>query len=321
MTEEEKIYQILNDVISKCKSNWISLSGGLDSSIIGHFIKNRSPNSLAIIAKDFVGTDLTYSQIISKHLNIPIEICYITTEKILDAIKNTIKILKNFNDIEIRNAVVMYISLDELHKKNVKTVLTGDGADEIFAGYSFLLKKSEDELANELKRIKNIMHFSSHEIAKTFEIEIESPFLDNSVIEFADSIPISLKVNNNNEKIFGKWILRKAFETHLPKSIVWREKSPMQDGAGTVGLTNLFENIISDEIFKKKTSEIKNTDGVTIRSKESLHYYEIFKEEVDSSKMTIKTKISQPNKNFCPDCRFEIGEKSKFCRMCGKFPI
>ena len=316
MTEEQKrLYSILEEVISNCKSNWISLSGGLDSSIISHFIKNRNPNSLAIITKDFLGADLTYSQIISKHLNIPLEICYVSTAQILDGIKNTIKILKNFNDIEIRNAVVMYLSLEELYKKNVKTVLTGDGADEIFAGYNFLLDKPKDEINDELKRIKKIMHFSSQEIAKTFGIEVESPFLNNRVIDFADSISVSMKVNNKHEKVFGKWILRKTFETHLPKSIIWREKSPMQDGAGTVGLTKLFESIISDEIFSKKIEKIKKDDGVTIRSKESLHYYEIFREKFDSPMRT------NSNQNVCNDCGSEIKKNAKFCRMCGRFPI
>ena len=316
MTEEQKmLYSILEEVISNCKSNWISLSGGLDSSIISHFIKNRNPNSLAIITKDFLGADLTYSQIISKHLNIPLEICYVSTAQILDGIKNTIKILKNFNDIEIRNAVVMYLSLEELYKKNVKTVLTGDGADEIFAGYNFLLDKPKDEINDELKRIKKIMHFSSQEIAKTFGIEVESPFLNNRVIDFADSISVSMKVNNKHEKVFGKWILRKTFETHLPESIVWREKSPMQDGAGTVGLTKLFESIISDEIFSKKIEKIKKDDGVTIRSKESLHYYEIFREKFDPPMRT------NSNQNVCNDCGSEIKKNAKFCRMCGRFPI
>ena len=315
MTNETEIYKILDEVISKCRSNWISLSGGLDSSIIGYFIKNRSPNSLAIITKDFLGADLTYSQIVSKHLNIPLEICYVSTEQILDGIKNTIKILKNFNDIEIRNSVVMYMSLEALHRKNVKTVLTGDGADEIFAGYNFLLKKSKVDLEEELRRIRKVMHFSSQEIAKTFGIKIESPFLDKRVIDFADNTPLSMKVNNRNEKIFGKWILRKAFEKYLPKSIVWREKSPMQDGAGTVGLSNLFESIISDELFAKKTEKIKIDNGVTIRSKESLHYYEIFKENFE-----IPEKSNKSGK-YCPDCTSKIDENSKFCRMCGKFPI
>ena len=30
---------------------------------------------------------------------------------------------------------------------------------------------------------------------------------------------------------------------------------------------------------------------------------------------------SDTGKNHCPDCNSKIGENSKFCRMCGKFPI
>ena len=316
MTEEEtQIYAILDEVISQCEADWISLSGGLDSSIIGHFIKDRSPKAIVVITEDFIASDLSYSQIVSKHLGIPLEIHNVRTEQILDGIENTIKILKNFNDIEIRNSVVMYMSLDALNKKGVKSVLTGDGADEIFAGYNFLLKKSKTELTDELKRIKKIMHFSSQEIAKNFGIKIESPFLDDRVMEFAQSIPLSMKVKQKNQKVFGKYILRKTFEDYLPTSIVWREKSPMQEGAGTSGLTNLFETIITDTAFSEKTKEIKEKDNVTIRSKESLQYYQIFKENFDLSKE------SDSNKKLCPDCTSEIDENSKFCRMCGKFPI
>ena len=316
MTEEEtRIYAILDEVISQCEADWISLSGGLDSSIIGHFIKDRSPKAIVVITEDFIASDLSYSQIISKHLGIPLEIHNVSTEQILDGIKNTIKILKNFNDIEIRNSVVMYVSLDALNKKGVKSVLTGDGADEIFAGYNFLLKKSETELTDELNRIKKIMHFSSQEIAKNFGIKIESPFLDDRVMEFAQSIPLSMKVEQRNQKVFGKYILRKTFEEYLPTSIVWREKSPMQEGAGTSGLTNLFETIITDTVFSEKTKEIKEKDNVVIRTKESLHYYQIFKENFDLNEK------SDLNKKLCPDCTSEIDENSKFCRMCGKFPI
>ena len=316
MTEEEtRIYAILDEVISQCEADWLSLSGGLDSSIIGHFIKDRSPKAIVVITEDFIASDLSYSQIVSKHLGIPLEIHNVSTEQILDGIKNTIKILKNFNDIEIRNSVVMYVSLDALNKKGVKSVLTGDGADEIFAGYNFLLKKSETELTDELNRIKKIMHFSSQEIAKNFGIKIESPFLDDRVMEFAQSIPLSMKVEQRNQKVFGKYILRKTFEEYLPTSIVWREKSPMQEGAGTSGLTNLFETIITDTVFSEKTKEIKEKDNVVIRTKESLHYYQIFKENFDLNEK------SDLNKKLCPDCTSEIDENSKFCRMCGKFPI
>ena len=151
---EKNIRMVLEEVTSRCDANWIAFSGGLDSSILCQIKKEQNLNAMTIITKDFLGTDLSYSQIMGKHIGIPLELKYVNLDEVFDAIKNTIKILKNFNDIEIRNSIVSYLYLTTLKEKNVKKVITGDGADEIFAGYNFLIKKDHNELQMELKRIK-----------------------------------------------------------------------------------------------------------------------------------------------------------------------
>ena len=304
---------VLQNSVAECKSNWIALSGGLDSSILAYLLKNQKPKAIVIITKDFLGTDLTYAQIIAKHTQLPLSLLQVSLEEVLDSINETIKILRNFNDIEIRNSIVPYMYLSSLKKKGVDSVITGDGADEVFAGYNFLLKKSEGELGEELKRIRRIMHFPSRDIAKSLDMKVETPFLNEDVIKFSDTIPISKKINFKDEKKFGKWILRETFEKELPKNIVWREKSPMQDGSGTVNLTGLFNTIITDDVFLQKKTKILEEDGIYIRTKESLHYYQCFRK-------TNRVTISNSDKK-CPDCNYDIRLDSKFCRMCGKFPI
>ena len=155
----KNLYKILEESCNLCKSDLISLSGGLDSSIIAHFLKQKEPKAVAVISEDFVSTDLTYCQMISKDIQIPLSIFNVKTEVILDAIKETIKILKNFNNIEIRNNVVMYLAIKWAKENEYKSIITGDGADELFAGYKFLINKTEDELEKEIKRICSIMHF------------------------------------------------------------------------------------------------------------------------------------------------------------------
>ena len=44
-------------------------------------------------------------------MQIPLSIYNVKIAEILEAVENTIKILKNFNDIEIRNNVVMYLAI------------------------------------------------------------------------------------------------------------------------------------------------------------------------------------------------------------------
>ena len=311
--EIDQCRKVLENSVEECKSKWIALSGGLDSSILAHLRKDHKPQTITIITKDFLGTDLTYAQIIAKHTGLSLSLMQVTMEEVLDSISETIKILDNFNDIEIRNSIVPHLYLSSLKKKGVESVITGDGADEIFAGYNFLLKKSNDELDEELERIKKIMHFPSKDIAKSLNMKVESPFLNDDVIKFSNSIPISKKINVKESKKFGKWILRKTFENDLPKNIIWREKSPMQDGSGTANLTNLFNTIITDDIFSRKRTEILEKDGVYIRSKESLHYYECFRKS--------NSVIDSNSDKKCPDCNYEINQDSKFCKMCGKFPI
>ncbi|MGB1430168.1 MAG: asparagine synthase-related protein, partial [Nitrosopumilus sp.] len=85
-----KIYQILEKSCDSSKSQLIALSGGLDSSILANFIKKRKTYGIAIISKDFVSTDLTYCQIISKETNIPLTIYNATTSEILDAVESII---------------------------------------------------------------------------------------------------------------------------------------------------------------------------------------------------------------------------------------
>ena len=315
MNESEKnIKALLKRITLQYDANWIAFSGGLDSSILGQIKKDQNLNAITIITKDFPGTDLEYSQIVGKHIGIPLELKYVNIDEIFDAIKGTIKILKNFNDIEIRNSIVSYLYLNALKKKNVKKVITGDGADEIFAGYNFLIKKDHTELKMELERMKKIMHFTSEKIASELGISVQMPYIDQDIMELVETLPIQHLVNEKNGIKFGKWVLRKAFENDLPPNVIWRKKTPMQDGSGTGGLTKIFDSVITDDIFKEKIIKIRNTDNVTIRSKESLHYYEVYKEN-------FKITESYDEKNSCSDCNTELVIDSKFCRMCGKFPL
>ena len=309
------LYQILEKSVTKCNSSCISLSGGLDSSILAFFLQARKINAISIISREFFGTDLTFCQMIAKKFGFPLTLKMVEHEEMLTAIDETIKILQNFNNIEIRNSIVMYLSLQTAKKQGYSSLITGDGADELFAGYNFFLKMNENEVNEKLKRIWEIMHFPTQKIGKSLGITIESPFLSNEMINFAKSLPISDKIKDETGQKFGKWILRKVFEKKIPNSVVWRKKSAMQDGAGTSGLEKMFDVIIPDRFFEEQTKKIKGSENVIISSKESLHYYLTYRKyyDVPSSLHTSNYK--------CPYCKYVIEQDSKFCRMCGAFPI
>ena len=101
----------------------------------------------------------------------------------------------------------MYLAIKWAKDNNKKSIITGDGADELFAGYNFLVNKPEKELESEIKRVCSIMHFPTQEIGKHLGIKIESPFLNQKIVEIANQIPVNLKVKEENGTRYGKWIL------------------------------------------------------------------------------------------------------------------
>jgi asparagine synthase (glutamine-hydrolysing) len=310
----EELFEKLKISCEKCVSDTISLSGGLDSSILAYYLQKRKPKAVSVITKDFDASDLVYCQMASQEFDLPLTILNVETEKILEAVEGTIKILRNFNDIEIRNNIVMYLAIKWAKENRSSGIITGDGADELFAGYNFLLEKPKEELENEIKRVFSIMHFPTQKIGNALGVPVESPFLDEDFVKFALSIPVNLKVNTNDGKKYGKWILRKTFEGKIPQKILWREKSPMQEGAGTSNLEGLFEKMISDKVFEKNKEEIYKSHGITIRTKESMHYFGIFQRLFGIHQTT------KDDEQACPFCHFN-SKNSKFCRMCGAFPI
>lgn len=293
----------------------VCLSGGLDSTILAYHLRRSRPVCIAVIASDFLATDLTYCQMASARLNLPLRIRWVSGKEILDSVEETIRILGNFNDIEIRNSVVMHMAALELKEAGMATAATGDGADELFAGYDFLVKKSGAELEQELDRMRSIMHFPSQKIGRSLGVEFVAPYLDERVISLASKIPGGLKVGSRGGVRVGKMILRKAYEDVIPEAIAWRPKSPMQDGAGTEAITGLLSSLIPDGSFEEESAKALADDGVTLRTKESMYYYRIFRRHFG------RPSGMSGSGSPCPQCGYGTPAGSRFCRMCGAYPI
>ena len=310
-----KLQSLISETVLKCKADSIALSGGLDSSILACCLGDKKIKAFAIVTKEFPSTDLVYAQVIAKLYDLKLFVKAATTDELLVAIEQTIRILKVFNPIEIRNNIVAYLTMKIAKDAGCRSILSGDGADELFAGYNFFQRLSSAELQKDLERIWDIMHFPSRSISQCLGIDLETPFLDKEVINYAKSIPADLKIHEEHGKKYGKWILRKAFEKVLPESVTWREKTAMQDGSGTVGLTSFFDNVIPNLVFSEKTKTYAKNEKVTLASKEALHYYEIYRKYFD-----FPTNLGE-SKNRCPQCNYSIDIGAHFCRMCGSFPI
>ncbi len=289
------------------------LSGGLDTAII-NYIASGQKNALQAVTVGFEGSpmqDLKYARIVAKELGLKHHVRTFDLEEVKRAAREVVKITRSFDPMEVRNSVSIYVALKEAGNLGMKTVLTGDGGDELFAGYSFLYNLPLEKLQQELEGIWKIMIFSSVPIAESLGMKAELPYLEQGVKEFSMGIPAELKVGWRNGVKFGKWILRRAYKGCLPDDIIWRVKAPIEVGSGTTVLPEKFGAIIEDEFFESERRRVREEDGVYLRSKEQFYYYDIY------NSIFGPPKTDNPDRRTCPYCKINIPQDARFCRTCG----
>ncbi len=300
--------------VDRNRAEAILLSGGLDTSIVAALAsKQQSLKAYTIALEGAPSPDIEYANIMAKALGLNHKLHAFSVEEFIENLPYVVKTLKVFDPMEIRNSAAVYIGIREAKNDGVSTFLTGDACDELFAGYSFLFNLSPSELRASLKRLWSIMSFSAMPMAESLGMVAKIPFLDPGVKQLASQLDPSILVVKQGGQKWGKWIVRKAFEDLLPSQITWRVKTPIEYGCGTTTLPQVFDKRIPDEEFRKKRKHIKETDGITIRDKEHLAYYEIFRTALGPRPKTTGRR--------CPQCQYEVREDATFCRTCGAYPI
>jgi len=313
-----QIRLLIDKVVKRNVTNGILFSGGLDTSIVAFVAsKYSSLNAFTVAFENAPALDLEYSKIMAKLLKMDHNIHFFAEKEMFSAIREVIKTLRVFDPMEVRNSVAIFVGLKLAKENGVKGVMTGDGLDELFAGYSWLFNLSESELTSRLSNMLQTMQFSSIPMARSLGMEAKAPYLDPDFKSFAMSVDPKLKIRSERGKIWGKWIMRKSFEGLLPDEIVWRVKHPIEYGSGTTVFPKFFEEKISDEYFQKKAKKYLEEDQVSIRDKEQLRYYEVFRSVFGTP---IKV-FSKAKGKLCPYCKSKGDERSSFCRICGAYPI
>lgn len=304
----------LRESVKRNKCNVLLLSGGLDSSILAHILK---PKKTFTVAWDNQAPDLPYARMVAHKYNTShTELILRNKKDLFHILRAVIQGLKTFSPIDIRNSSVIYIGIMNAKKQGFADIMTGDGGDELFAGYNYLNRYFMDisRLDFELRRLWDIMHFSSVILAKTLDLEIKTPFLDDEFLNYAKSIDPAKKIGEFSGKMWGKFILRKCFLEELGNQIVWRPKLAQEEGAGTVNLKNFLETQFDNISLRSKVEQARG-EGVTIRDKEHLYYYEAFR---DYFPPPCEEDCFDAR---CPDCNGCILSNTNYCRTCGAFPI
>lgn len=309
------------EAIQNTLGDSILLSGGLDTSIIAAVVKstiriNTDFKAFTVTLKGAHSPDTEYSDLVSNQFQIPHRIDSIDLIELEGALPEVISVLKSFDPMEIRNSIVAYLGMKRARSEGYSKIMTGDAADELFAGYNFVFKKPEREARETLSHLWKVMHFSSVPLARSLGMEAKIPFLYGPLMKYAmREVDFHMLLGEKEGQVFGKYILRLAFEDLLPPSITWRIKTPIEFGSGTTVLPKLYSQMINDAEFFEKRKTYFERDHVRLRDKEQLKYYEIFR-KVNGPQSSLN-----PDERACPACNFNVPDDATFCTTCGEYPI
>lgn len=241
------------------------LSGGLDSSLISALVSkyykdnnvDKPLETYSIGLKD--SEDLKYAQIVAEWIGSNHTEIVVSEKDMFDAIPEVIYAIESYDTTTVRASIGNYLLGKYIAANSeAKVIFNGDGSDELFGGYLYMNKCSDDiEFDKETRRLLKDIHLfdvlRSDKSISSNGLEPRTPFLDRNFVNCVLSIPPYYRNHNN---FYGpeKKLLREGFRNNsekqlLPDNILFRRKEAFSDGVSCHG-RSLYK-ILQEQIAEK----------------------------------------------------------------------
>ncbi|KQT89693.1 hypothetical protein ASG49_16750 [Marmoricola sp. Leaf446] len=267
----------------------VFLSGGLDSSIVAAVLARlaRTTDGPGAVVRSFAAgtegsSDLAAARVVAEHLGLDHHERVYTDDDVVAVLPEVVRSIESYEPSLVRSAVPNYL-LAELAARHLKVVLTGEGADELFAGYHHFRDLDAvalgEALADGVDGLHHLNLQRCDRVTMAHGLEARVPFLSRELLAVAQRVPLEWKLlgEDGQEQAQEKALLREAFAGWLPESILWRRKEQFGDGSGTAEvMARQAARLVPDADWER----VRIPGLPPARTREELGYQRIFAEHL-----------------------------------------
>ena len=221
--------------IPESKEVGVLFSGGVDSSLIALLAKQAGASvTLYVAALDdpqkAAPHDLVAARKAAALLDLPLVEVRATLDEVREVLPTVCSLIEDGNVVKVGVALPFYFACKQARIDGLRVLLSGLGAEEVFAGYN-RHKKSVDinqECLRGLRRLFERDLYRDDVISMSQTLELRLPLLDYELIGLGLSIPGSQKIVDGVTKV----PLREAAAAlGLDESVAFRKKRAAQYGS------------------------------------------------------------------------------------------
>ncbi len=263
----------------------VSLSGGLDSSIVAALAAEVSPDVVLFTTtiKRYPGKDIGFARQMAEHLGLEHHAYEISDDDICQVIPEAIYLLESFDEDCVSGIIANYFSSKLIADHGINCVLVGEGADELFGGYFRELEAVPDAEKESVAR--KLVEIAYNTALRRLDrgwlgnsVNYRAPYLDPRVVAFSEKVTMDLQVRIDDQtgREMEKWVLREAFRDLLPPEIAERPKLRF---AGGTGVDDLMDELTADRLSSSEFAAEHTTEaGLALNSPKELYYYRLFRD-------------------------------------------
>jgi len=192
-TEENPVKDILFEaIVQSIKKRYyhpcaIAFSGGLDSSLLAVLCKDAKLYSVGMSNSHDIDQANKAAQLLGLVDNLYLH--ELTMDELETAIPYVIRAIESTDAMKVSIALPLYFASKDAHRDGIRVMLSGQGADELFAGYKRYESMTPLELGSALKKdLGNIARNNLERddaVTMANSVELRVPYLDRKVVELA----------------------------------------------------------------------------------------------------------------------------------------